>query len=145
MKRQLVDVNVLLALVWQRHENHDAAHSWFSATGCKAWATSPLTQLGVLRLLTNPIVSKDTVSAASALAIMREVTGHAGHAFWDLDQRALAGLDSCALRIKGHQQWTDAVLLMQAASHDGVLVTFDKGVKELAGKTHGIVLLLPGG
>jgi toxin-antitoxin system PIN domain toxin len=145
MKRQLVDVNVLFALVWPRHEDHEAAHAWFSAAGGKAWATSPLTQLGVLRLLTNPSVTKDTVGAASALAIVREATGHAGHAFWDLDRRAVAGLDACVSRLRGYRQWTDAALLMQATGHDGVLVTFDKGVKELAGKASGRVLLLKGG
>ena len=144
MKRHLADVNVLFALLWPRHENHEAAHSWFSATGGKAWATSALTQLGVLRLLTNPLVTKDTVSAASALALVSKATGHSGHAFWVLDERAVVGLGSFATRVRGHQQWTDAALLVQAVNHDGVLMTFDKGVKELAKSTPGRVLLLEG-
>ena len=144
-KRQLVDVNVFFALVWPRHENHEAAHAWFSATGSRAWATSPLTQLGVLRLLTNPAVARDAVSAASALAIVNEATGHAGHAFWMVDEGTVAGLRPYALRLRGHQQWTDVVLLRQAADHDGLLVTFDKGVKEVAGQTQARVLLLSRG
>lgn len=43
----------------------------------------------------------------------------------------------------GHQQWTDALLLWQAASRGGVFVTFDSGVKELAaGELRSHVLLL---
>jgi predicted nucleic acid-binding protein len=73
MNRHLLDVNVLLALVWPRHESHAAAHAWFAKSGHKAWATSPLTQLGVLRLLTNPAVTQGTVSAAAALEALAGV------------------------------------------------------------------------
>ena len=41
MKRYLLDVNLLFALLWPRHESHEAAHAWFKASGAKAWATSP--------------------------------------------------------------------------------------------------------
>ncbi|HUY14198.1 MAG TPA: hypothetical protein VMX16_11300 [Terriglobia bacterium] len=54
MNRHLPDVNVLLALVWPRHESHAAAHAWFAKSGQQAWATNALTQLGVLRLPTPP-------------------------------------------------------------------------------------------
>jgi len=56
MIRHLVDVDVFLALVWPRHESHAAAHAWFAKSGRRAWATNALTQLGVLRLLTNPVI-----------------------------------------------------------------------------------------
>jgi hypothetical protein len=46
MKRHLPDANVLLALVWPRHESHATAHDWFAKASGYAWATSPLTQLG---------------------------------------------------------------------------------------------------
>ena len=92
MNRHLLDVNVLLALVWPRHESHDAAHSWFAKSGHKAWATSPLTQLGVLRLLTNPAVTQGAVSAASALEAVNEATRHEGHEFWPLDREMTIGL-----------------------------------------------------
>ena len=132
MNRHLLDVNVLLALVWRRHESHDAAHSWFAKSGHKAWATSPLTQLGVLRLLTNPAVTQGAVSAASALEAVNEATRHEGHEFWPLDREMTIGLQALAARLQGHRQWTDAVLLWQATERGGVLVTFDSGVKTLA-------------
>src|SRR5450432_3141252 len=106
--RQLADVNVLLALVWPRHIGHLAAHAWFARTGASAWATNPLTQLGVLRLLTNPAVTHEAVSAKRALQIIQETTHHAGHKYWPLDYDVLPELTAFSGRIRGHNQWTDA-------------------------------------
>jgi len=133
MNRHLPDINVLLALVWPRHESHAAAHAWFVKSGQHAWATNPLTQLGVLRLLTNPAVTQGAVSAATALEVLSEATSHAGHEFWPLDREVPGGLKPLAGRLRGHQQWTDALLLWHAKERGGVFVTFDSGGKELAG------------
>lgn len=132
MNRQLVDVNVLLALLWPRHESHAAAHAWFAKSGHRAWATNPLIQLGVLRLLTNPTLTQGAVSSATALQVLSEATSQSGHEFWPLDREVPISLQTLASRVRGHGQWTDALLLWQARAHDGVLVTFDSGVKELA-------------
>ncbi len=143
MSRHLPDVNVFLALVWPRHESHAAAHAWFEKSGKQAWATNPLTQLGVLRLLTNPAVTQGAVNAATALEVLSEATSDAGHEFWPLDAEVPACLKPLAAKLRGHQQWTDALLLWHAMERHGVFVTFDSGVKELAaGKLSGHILLL---
>ena len=142
MSRYLLDVNVLLALLWQRHEAHAAAHVWFAKSGHRAWATSPLTQLGALRLLTNPAVTRGAVSAASALDVVQEATRHEGHEFWPLDREMATGLKALAGRLQGYRQWTDATLLWQATERDGVLVSFDAGVKELAAREFGGCVLI---
>jgi uncharacterized protein len=145
MNRQLVDVNVLLALLWPRHESHAAAHAWFAKSGHKAWATNPLTQLSALRLLTNPAVTQGAVSAVTALEVLREATSHAGHEFWPLDREVPLDLQAIGKKVQGHHQWTDALLLQQAVDKGGVLVTFDRGVKELAaGEWSRHVLVLKG-
>jgi len=132
MNCHLPDVNVLLALLWPRHHSHSAAHAWFAKSGQRAWATNVLTQLGVLRLLTNPAVTQGAVSARTALGVLQEALSHSGHEFWPLHGALPARLNPLAGRIKGHQQWTDALLLEQAVEKDGVLVTFDAGIKDLA-------------
>ena len=143
MKRHLLDVNVLFALVWPRHVSHAAAHAWFSRSGHRAWATSPLTQLGVLRLLTNPAVTMGAVSAPAALEVLQEAASHPRHEFWVLDRGFLAGLKPFANRVQGHRQWPDLVLLWQAVERDGVLVTFDSSLRELAATDlSGHILLL---
>ena len=132
MIRHLLDVNLLLALVWPNHESHRAAHAWFAKSGHRSWATNPITQLGVLRLLTNPAVTQGAVSATTALDVLSEATSHPGHEFWPLEAKLPGALRDVAQRIRGHQQWTGALLLWHAALRDGVLVTFDTGVHELA-------------
>lgn len=132
MTRYLLDVNVLLALVWPRLESHAAAHEWFARSGSRAWATNILTQLGVLRLLSNPAVTQGAVAATRARDLLREMTRHPGHEFWAYDRDWAAGLDFMAQRIQGHRQWTDALLVWHAMKMDGVLVTFDSGLKEMA-------------
>jgi len=132
MNRHLPDVNVLFALVWPRHEFHTVAQSWFADPGRRAWSSNPITQLGVLRLLTNPALTQGAVSAASALALLTEVTSQSGHEFWPLDRDVAAELKPLAARLRGHRQWTDALLLREAMKRNGVLVTFDSGLRELA-------------
>ena len=131
MTRYLPDVNVLLALVWPRHAFHVAAHAWFARSGKQAWATNVLTQLGVLRLLTNPAVTEGVVSAETAWSVLSEATSHPGHEFWPLDRATPAGIELMVARVRGHRQWTDALLLWHAMKHEAVFVTFDSGVKEL--------------
>jgi len=88
--------------------------------------------LGVLRLLTNPALTQGLVSAATALDVLGEATCHAGHEFRPLDRDIPSELKLMAARVRGHRQWTNALLLWQAMERGGVFVTFDSGVKELA-------------
>ena len=137
MNRYLLDVNVLLALVWQPHQSYEAAHVWFAKSGRHGWATNPLTQLGVLRLLTNPAVTQGVVSAGASLEAVAELTRHEGHEFWPLDREIATCLKPVSGRLRGHRQWTDAILLWQATERDAVLVSFDSGIKALAGRDSG--------
>ncbi len=132
MKRQLPDVNVLFALTWSLHQHYGAAHSWFKNLGHRAWATNAITQVGVLRLLTNAAITRNAISAARALLMLNENTLHNAHEFWPLERTVVTSLEPVIGRIRGHRQWNNAVLLCQVAERDGVLVTFDAGIKELA-------------
>jgi toxin-antitoxin system PIN domain toxin len=143
MSRALLDVNVLLALLWPSHAAHGAATAWFGRTGRKAWASNPLIQLGVLRLLTNPKITRGAVSAPAALEALAGATRQEGHEFWPLDQEVSAALWRIRGSLIGYRQWADALLLEQAAERGGLLVTFESGIKELAtGSKRGRVLLL---
>lgn len=50
----LLDVNVLIALVDPAHVQHDQAHDWFSRIGRKGFATCPLTENGLIRIVGHP-------------------------------------------------------------------------------------------
>jgi uncharacterized protein len=134
MSRHLPDVNVLLALLWPQHSSHRASVAWFEKSGRRSWATNPLTELGALRLLTNPAITKGAVSASAAVEALADATNRSGHEFWPLTRSTSACLARWAEHLTGHGQWTDAILLWQASERGGVLVTFDAGLKALAGR-----------
>lgn len=116
---------------------------WFAAHGHSSWATNAITELGVLRLLTNPAVTRHTVSSASALKALREATSHPNHVFWSLDRSAPQMFGDSSPRILGYKQWTDAALLRQAVERKGHLATFDKGYADIAdsaARTHLTIL-----
>jgi uncharacterized protein len=50
----LLDVNVLVALFDPDHVHHDLAHDWFADQRAAGWATCPLTENGLIRVLSSP-------------------------------------------------------------------------------------------
>jgi predicted nucleic acid-binding protein len=49
----LLDVNVLIALIDPSHVNHAAAHDWFTQVARDGWATCPIVENGVIRILSH--------------------------------------------------------------------------------------------
>jgi hypothetical protein len=142
MKTALLDLNILTALLWPTHEHHEAAHRWFSARRRGRWATCPLTQLGFVRLASNPAFSRDALSPAGALALLEENLAHPAHEFWP-DAVSLPGAARVIENeVQGHRQVTDAYLLALADRRSGSLATFDRAIVILAGKTLGRVVEL---
>lgn len=133
MKTALLDLNILTALLWPAHEHHDAAHRWFAAREKARWATSALTQLGFVRIVSNPSFSRDALSPAEAVALLAENVRHPGHEFWADSVQVPAAVQPMETRLKGYRQLTDAYLLALANRYKGVLATFDRGLRTLAG------------
>lgn len=50
-KPYLIDVNVLTALIDPAHVQDELAHDCFADLGQNAWATRPMTQNGLLRIV----------------------------------------------------------------------------------------------
>jgi uncharacterized protein len=78
----LLDVNVLIALVDPAHIQHEQAHAWFGRTGKKAFATCPMTENGLLRILGHakyPNSPGTPGVVAESLAAIRRLPGHR---FW---------------------------------------------------------------
>ncbi len=118
----LPDVNVLLALVAEQHEHHAAAHRWFRDAG--SWATTPLTEAGLVRLILNPVVVGASYDAGLAIRILRQLRMQGDHRFLpDASSLTDAAIDLAAL--VGHRQVTDFHLVNLAASQGAVLTTFD--------------------
>ncbi len=82
MTAYLLDVNLLLALSDPVHVHHEAAHRWFGETGRQAWATSPITENGFLRVASHPNYPNRPGDVPVVLAILRQFCEAEGHHFW---------------------------------------------------------------
>jgi toxin-antitoxin system PIN domain toxin len=134
VKTALLDLNILTALLWPAHEHHDVAHRWFAGRANAQWATCSLTQLGFVRLVSDPAFSRDAVSPAEALALLAENLTHAAHEFWSDSVHVPAAVKGMESALQGYRQLTDAYLLALAYRRKGVLATFDRGLRALAGE-----------
>jgi len=127
----LLDLNLLLALAWPSHVHHDLAHGWFESEGSPRWATCPLTQLGFIRLSSNPLFTTDAVTPDAALEMLRVMTARDEHAFWPDDMDCISSGFPIGLRISGHRQVTDAYLFSLARARSGCLATLDRRIRRL--------------
>lgn len=123
----LLDVNVLLALAWPNHQFHPLAVRRVS--GGARWATCALTELGFIRLSSNPAVVAVRKSPAEAARLLAAMTADPRHAYLD---RLAAPAASDFERLLGHHQVTDAYLLALARRHKAVFLTFDTRLRALA-------------
>jgi hypothetical protein len=109
------------------------AHRWF-ADGIEAsWATCSLTQIGFVRILSNPAFSRDALSPIEATALLASNLRHRGHQYWNDSLQLPAAVRGLEARLQGHRQVTDAYLLALAHRNKGFLATFDRGAGLLAG------------
>lgn len=122
----LLDVNVLIALVDPAHVQHDAAHRWFERSGHKAFATCPLTENGLIRIVGHPKYPNSPGPPSTVLPALAAIRGLPGHRFWPDDiSIADAGFFTPEL-LTSHSRVTDSYLLALAHAHGGRLATMDQ-------------------
>ena len=122
----LLDVNVLIALIDSQNSQHKAAHNWFSGIGQKSWATCPLTENGVLRVVGNPRFPNSPGSPRTVAESLDSLLGLPGHKFWPDDISLLDRGKFDLRRLLTASQVTDSYLLGLAIAHGGQLATFDR-------------------
>ena len=125
MTRYLLDVNILIALVDPAHVQHEEVHEWFGRVGRTSFATCPITENGLLRIVGHPKYPNSPgppSTVASALAAIRSLPGHA---FWP-DSISLADSSFVdASLLSSHSRVTDSYLLALARANKGQLATLD--------------------
>jgi toxin-antitoxin system PIN domain toxin len=126
LTRFLLDVNVLIALIDPAHVQHDRAHNWFAAQGKRAWATCPLTENGVLRIVGNTRYPNTPGSPAAVAEIVSVLCNLGGHEFWADDISLFDGQHVDSNRLLDSARVTDTYLLALARAHNGQLATFDR-------------------
>ena len=140
----LLDVNVLIALIDPGHVAHDDAHAWFAATGSAAWATCPITENGVIRIVGNPRYPNSPGSPAVVAEIVAKLRQLPGHVFWPDDVGLVGSAEVDPTKILTSAQVTDTYLLALAKAHGGRLATFDRKLSTAAVKDGKSALLLIG-
>jgi toxin-antitoxin system PIN domain toxin len=125
--RALLDVNVLIALLDSDHTSHGVALMWFAKHAREGWASSPITQNGCIRIMSNPSYP----NALPVQAVMKRLADACEedvHEFWSDEVSLLNPNVVDSTRIHGPRQLTDIYLLALAVEQEGRLVTFDTGV-----------------
>lgn len=131
MNGHLLDTNVLIALFWPSHAQHDPALKWFARHRSDGWATCPLTEAGFVRIVSNPAFSRDAVTPREAVNVLTANTIAKDHEFWQDDLPFAEAVAYAGIRLVGHQQATDAYLLGLALHRGGVLATLDDRIAAL--------------
>jgi toxin-antitoxin system PIN domain toxin len=138
----LLDVNVLLAIAWPNHQFHAAARRRLERTRSR-WATCALTQLGFVRLSSNPAVVTAAKRPAEAVALLAVLVSDGRHEYLaSLPSPAEAETRPIFDTLLGAGQVTDAYLLGLARRHKAVLVTFDARLQELSRSASEVEILL---
>jgi len=130
------DVNVWIALAYEGHQHHASATAWFAKLDGEAVYFCRFTQLGLLRLLTHPSVMREDVrSQAEAWqaydSFLRDerVSFHPEADYEEIESAFRR------LTFRGRslsQQWPDAYLAAFASVAGLTLVTFDRGLRQMA-------------
>lgn len=127
MRRALLDVNVLLALLDGDHVDHHRAHAWLDGEIEAGWASCPITENGFVRVISQPRYPSP-ISPARAIALLGRACGGAHHEFWPCDVTLLDAAVIDPARLHGPRQVADAYLLALATARDGRFVTFDGSI-----------------
>jgi len=134
--RHLLDINVLIALLDPSHTFHNRSHQWWTATP-RPWASCPLTENGLVRIMASSNYSKNTRFTVRDIASrLAHFASSSDHAFWP---DSLSIRDSRVFHypyILSSKHLTDIYLLALAAENHGCLVTFDQHLP-LAGTPKG--------
>ncbi len=124
----LLDVNVLVALFDADHVHHELAHDWFADNKSEGWATCPVTENGLVRVLANPKYGSPVTGIPAMIERLQKFRASGHHEFWT---DILSLTDSTLFKpsfVRGHRQLTDVYLLGLAQKKGGRLATFDRSI-----------------
>ena len=139
MKGYLLDVNVLIALAWPNHAEHERVQEWFARERNKGWATCLVTQLAFIRVSSNADVPH-YVSPSVAQRYLGEITSLPDHSYWSepVDGYAHSAFVRTMPTTLTHGAVTDGYLATLAMIHGGRLATLDP---QLSRSFDGVVMV----
>ncbi len=123
---------MLLALAWPNHQFHAMAVERLERHN-EVWATCALTQLGFVRLSSNPLVVGVAKNPVEAAELLQELVNDARHIYLDeMPSPTEEAFDGYLKRSLTGKHVTDAYLVGLAAMRHARLLTFDTRLAALA-------------
>lgn len=122
----LLDVNVLIALLVKDHPFHEAATQFFRQCLAEGWATCPLTENALLRIVGGAAIPAHSCTVNEARDLLGKYVAMPGHQFWSDDVSFTDPKLFPAL--PASKNLTDLYLVALAAKHSGRLATFDQRI-----------------
>jgi hypothetical protein len=126
MTRYLLDVNALVALGFNQHEFYEQVLSWVQTLrpGEDEFATCAITELGFVRLLTQPPLYGFSVAEAKLALHRLKSSGNVAFVFIADDHDA----SLLPAWVKTPKQITDGHLAQLAKANAAMLATLDRGI-----------------
>jgi len=132
---KLADANVWLALAFSDHVHHEAAQKWFGAQANASCAFCRVTQLALLRNLTNSkIMGRFVQSQQDAWKAFDRLANDPRVSYLEEPPSLETEFRLRSQSISpSHAIWTDAYLAAFAVVRQAQLVTFDNGFRRFSG------------
>jgi toxin-antitoxin system PIN domain toxin len=132
----LIDVNVLFAIVVERHAHHVTAWDWWEKQEVNSVGLCLLARLGLLRLLTNAKAMEDKpINPDEALAVWDSI--EADERTFNFASPSVRSEVRFRRNVTGRRPapnlWTDALLAAWAEAADYRLTSFDGGFRSFPG------------
>jgi toxin-antitoxin system PIN domain toxin len=134
----LLDVNVLMALLWENHEHHSRVRPWFKTV--TSFATCPVSQLGFARVSSHPLLGYG-LTPDNAFGVLRKLLADPRHQFIPDDLSSADRVVRTDL-MTGPNQITDRYLIALARQHGCRLATLDEPLVEAFATEPALVLLI---
>lgn len=106
--------------------------SWMRRRRGQAWATTPFTEAGFVRVSANRSLIPGAVTPFEALALLERMRDVSGHRFLADSVELVVDPHVAREMLATHRSVTDMHLLAVARQHGARLVTFDRGIAALA-------------
>jgi len=124
----LLDINVLIALCDADHEHHQTVRKWFAEVSPRGWATCPLTENGLLRIMGHPGYPGGPGTPAGVRPLLQKLRQHRAHTFLPdtvslADDYWIGDLNGI-----GPKGLNDLYLLALAVHHKSSLVSLDRKI-----------------
>ncbi|MBI4323888.1 MAG: PIN domain-containing protein [Chloroflexi bacterium] len=132
---KLADANVWLAFAADGHTHHAQAREWLNAQADESCAVCRVTQMALLRHLTNSkIMGENVQTQVQAWQTYDKLASDARVVYLEEPAALAAVFRSFTQEVfPAHERWSDAYLAAFAVVSHSQLVTFDHGFRRFAG------------